>query len=517
IGIDRDLELKALEAAALLHDMGKVAVPDHILNTPGRLTPAEYEKMKLHAVIGADILSAVEFPFPVVPIVRHHHENWDGTGYPDGLEGEGIPIGARILSVIDCYDALTSDRPYRRALTRDQAMAIIHERRGNMYDPAIVDAFDRIVDRLPVIDAGDRLRTDALDRISKMVSEPPEKEGRHRALTDSTFAERILQLCDLSEVMADHATLEDVANVLGRHLQRMIPASLVVFYLRNHERDVLTAAHAVGTGEELVAGLELPLGDGLSGWVAVNGTSIRNSPPALDFGNRLAPLAVQPHSALSTKLVGPDGVIGVVTLYSPTSAAFSLDHQHVLELVARPIAAALARARRFDTERASNLTDAETGLPNERYLAQLLTTRGFSDSLLMYSLGILALEWDTHASSPDQLRRLAEAVRKAVRVTDLTFRHGEQRLVVLIPDCDSETGTAVSERVTMAVAAALGSRNVVHTGFASAPADGDTLTELVQAAQSRLQRQRNGGALMVVAHHPPDSGDASGAPRAIPA
>jgi putative nucleotidyltransferase with HDIG domain len=231
LGIHDDRDLKALEAAALLHDMGKVAVPDHILNKPGRLTPTEYEKMKLHAVIGADILSAVEFPFPVVPIVRHHHENWDGTGYPDGLIGDQIPIGARILSVIDCYDALTSDRPYRRALTCEQALEIINERRGRMYDPAVVDVFVTIVDQLPRIDETSGPRTEALERIARMASQPPERESQPRFLSSATFAEQILQLCDLSEIVGGHAALDDLAHLLSRHLRRMSPASLVVFYV----------------------------------------------------------------------------------------------------------------------------------------------------------------------------------------------------------------------------------------------------------------------------------------------
>src|SRR5205823_6743364 len=141
IGISDDQTLQAIEAAALLHDTGKIAVPEHILNKPGKLTPAEFEKMKLHAPIGAEILSAIDFPYPVVPIVRHHHENWDGTGYPDGLRGTDVPIGARILSVVDCFDALTSDRPYRRRMTDEQALTILCDRRGTMYDPLVVDTF----------------------------------------------------------------------------------------------------------------------------------------------------------------------------------------------------------------------------------------------------------------------------------------------------------------------------------------------------------------------------------------
>src|SRR5690349_14505109 len=144
MGVTATDQLKAVEAAALLHDMGKLAVPEHILNKPGKLTAAEFEKMKLHAGAGADILSAINFPYPVVPIVRHHHENWDGTGYPDGIRGTDIPIGARILSVVDCFDALTSDRPYRPRVSDEAAIAILLERRGSMYDPLVVDTFLQI-------------------------------------------------------------------------------------------------------------------------------------------------------------------------------------------------------------------------------------------------------------------------------------------------------------------------------------------------------------------------------------
>jgi putative nucleotidyltransferase with HDIG domain len=140
--------LEAIDVAALLHDIGKLGIPDRVLHKPGPLTPDEYEQVKQHVIIGADILSAVTFPGPLAHIVRHHHENWDGTGYPDRLQGEAIPLGARVLAIVDCYDALTSDRPYRRALSHGCAVAMIHERRGTMYDPEIADAFLRIVQRL---------------------------------------------------------------------------------------------------------------------------------------------------------------------------------------------------------------------------------------------------------------------------------------------------------------------------------------------------------------------------------
>lgn len=144
-GITDASTIAALDSAALLHDIGKLGIPDTVLHKAGLLTFEEYELVKRHVVIGADMLSAMDFPGPLALFVRHHHENWDGTGYPDRLRGEHIPLGARVLSIADCYDALTSDRPYRPALPHARAISMIADARGTMYDPAIADAFVRIV------------------------------------------------------------------------------------------------------------------------------------------------------------------------------------------------------------------------------------------------------------------------------------------------------------------------------------------------------------------------------------
>jgi putative nucleotidyltransferase with HDIG domain len=144
IGIKNEVQLKAIQAAAVLHDTGKIAIPEAILNKPGPLTADEFEVMKQHAAMGADIISSVNFPYPVEPIVRYHHESWDGSGYPEGLIGTDIPIGARILSVVDCFDALTSDRPYRKQLSDSEAIEILLTRRGKMYDPLVVDTFLKV-------------------------------------------------------------------------------------------------------------------------------------------------------------------------------------------------------------------------------------------------------------------------------------------------------------------------------------------------------------------------------------
>ena len=136
-------ELKALRTAALLHDIGKLAVPEHIISKPGRLTAEEFEKVKIHPAIGAQILDRVNFPYPVVPIVRCHHEKWDGSGYPDGLQGEDIPLGARILSAVDCLDGLASDRPYRPALPLQDAIAKVMSEAGKSFDPRVVSILSK--------------------------------------------------------------------------------------------------------------------------------------------------------------------------------------------------------------------------------------------------------------------------------------------------------------------------------------------------------------------------------------
>ncbi len=221
---------------------------------------------------------------------------------------------------------------------------------------------------------------------------------------------------------------------------------------------------------------------------------------------------------MSTALWGENGVVGVVSLYSPGADAFTTEHQQVLELVARPVAAAVRRARQFEAECRSDLIDGETGLPNQRYLEHLLTTRGFSESLLMHSLGVLAIEWEGHATDTSALRNLATVTRAAVRVTDLMFRYGERELVVLVPDCGLDTGQLVAERVTASALQALGlDRSAVCVGLACAPGDGDTLSELVQAARARLRRQRGSAALAVTPTRRAAVGEFPDTEQAVPA
>jgi putative nucleotidyltransferase with HDIG domain len=307
LGVESEEQLQALTAASLLHDVGKLSVPEHILNKPGGLNPSERAVMERHAPAGADILSFVGFPYPVVPIVRHHHENWDGTGYPDRIAGEQIPIGARVLAVVDCFDALTSHRPYRPRLDDAAALKIIVDRRGTMYDPRVVDAFlemhqsDNTVQSAAAPPGVAATASAPADALSKR-----EPHDRHTSLVAGPIGERIWQ-----------------------QLRAHFPASTFVFYVLDSTADAVVAVHAEGDHAQMFQGLRIKVGDRLSGWVAATRQTIINSDARLDLEE-----SVRGASALRSALAVPVEVggrlAGVVSFYSPESRAFDDSHRRLV-------------------------------------------------------------------------------------------------------------------------------------------------------------------------------------------
>src|SRR5262249_1200563 len=244
LGVTDEAQIRAIEAAALLHDMGKLAVPEYILNKPGPLTATEFEKMKLHASVGADILSAIAFPYPVVPIVRHHHENWDGSGYPDGLSGSAIPIGARILSVVDCFDALTSDRPYRPRLSDRDAVRVLTERRSTMYDPLVVDTFVRVHASL-ASDVDSENSSSSLRAITEAAGPAAlHADSRMRFEEIAASSEEMLTLFELARSLSANMGGHDATDLIAKHLRRLVPSSACVFYMFDEDADELTASYA---------------------------------------------------------------------------------------------------------------------------------------------------------------------------------------------------------------------------------------------------------------------------------
>ena len=334
-----DREIQALEAAALLHDLGKLAVPEHILNKPGPLTAAEYDEMKKHADVGASILSAIDFPFPVVPIVRHHHESWDGSGYPDGLRGTEIPLGARILAVVDCYDALTSDRPYRRRMTHDEALDIIRSRSGRIYDPAVVDAFVGIE---PLLEAETEPLQSNVVSLSRSVARPlqprtpgitgavpmrPRREGRERV-------QRFLSTLE-------GATWQEAGQAVAEFVPGLLPDSVAALYQVDPTRHQLTVAGMHRAFDARVPDT-MALGHGVSGWVAANRQTMVNTDAELDLGEIAGIVQPPLRLCISAPLVCGSAVEGVLTVYSPY--AFSEPDRMLIEALADGLPAALRSA-----------------------------------------------------------------------------------------------------------------------------------------------------------------------------
>ena len=348
-------ETEALQAASVLHDIGKLAVPEHIISKPGKLTPEEFEKMKIHPVVGAEILERVNFPYPVAPIVRAHHEKWDGTGYPSGLAGEEIPIGARILAAVDCFDALASDRQYRKALPLPEAMAKVVADAGKSFDPRVVEilhrryveleklATEQPVEIAPKLSTDMKVERGSAPDAGFAKSELPRTSSRARIADSTTMinAARVArdELCKLKE-QCPALTDEDFFSLLAVRLKRIVQYDALTAY--RPDNDVLVPVFVTGANFNLFSTLRIPLGEGLSGWVAQNHKAIVNGNPSVEPGYLHDPSKYSTlRSALAVPLEGSSGIIAVLALYRAGQDAFTGDDLRTLEGLGQGVAAAL--------------------------------------------------------------------------------------------------------------------------------------------------------------------------------
>lgn len=370
-----EAEMQALEAAALLHDIGKLAVPEYIINKPGKLTPDEFDKMKIHPAVGAEILDRVGFPYPVVPVVRAHHERWDGKGYPDGLRAEEIPIGARILSAVDCFDALASDRPYRRAMPLDQVIDLMNQLAGSQFDPAVVAVLERRYQELELKAREESAKiipfktTFAVER-----GEAPgagfEQNGQpnpnlkiggsaRRSVPERTPMAMIAaatheaqMLYELSQTLGGTLSLDETLSVMDSKLRRLIAFDCFAVYLK--QGDLLMPVHVSGEDRGLFLSLNIPIGEGLSGWVAQSRQPIINGNPSVEPGYEKGSVrSTRLRSALALPLDivenGSRGeVLGVLALYCFQPEAFTKDHLRILEAMSGKAALAIEHAARLD-------------------------------------------------------------------------------------------------------------------------------------------------------------------------
>ncbi len=451
-----EAEIEALRAAALLHDIGKLAVPEHIINKPGRLTPEEFEKMKIHPVVGSEILKHVGFPYPVVPIVRSHHEKWDGSGYPDGLRGTDIPIGARILSAVDCLDALASDRQYRRALPLDQAMEHVARAAGTEFDPRVVDVLKRRyieLERLAQSTSSEplqpRLSTDVKVERGLEPSAGFERTAPAAPVADSeSFLTSIAAarqeaqtLFELSHDLGSTLSLDETLSLLSVRLKKLVPYDSVAIYVCRG--DNLLPQYVSGDNFRLFSALEIPMGQGLSGWVAHNRKPIINGNPSVEPGylndeTKFSTL----RSALAVPLEGVTGVVGVLTLYKAERDFFTTDHLRVLLAIASKVGICIENALKYQQAESSATTDYLTGLPNARSLFLHLDRELARCKRTNTPLAVMVCDLDGfkqindrfgHLEGNKVLRLFADFMKGVCREYDYVARMGGDEFVLVAP------------------------------------------------------------------------------------
>ncbi len=519
VEIGRDLnlpdeEIQALRAAALLHDIGKLAVPEHIIAKPGKLTPEEFEKMKIHPVVGAQILDKVGFPYPVVPIVRSHHEKWDGSGYPDGLKGENIPLGARILSTVDCLDALASDRQYRRALPLDDAMAHVVRESGKAFDPRIVDILHRRYRQLEQMAQSSPVRNQPLkvDLKVERGAEPdagfertaePLKQAVDFRTAISAARQEAQMLLEMTADLGKSLSLVDTLSCLTERLKKIAPYDAIAVYLVKGEE--LVPEFVSGENFRLFSSLRVPMGEGLSGWVAENNKPIINGNPSVEPGYLKDPTKFSTlQSALSVPLEGPNGMVGVLTLYKADADAFNNDHLRILLSIAHKMAQAIENALRYQKMESSATLDGLTGLPNAKSMFLQLDAEVSRSKRQHTALAVLVCDLDGFKAVNDRwghlegnrvLKLVADGFRQVCREYDYVARMGGDEFVLLFPGTTEEATQQFAKRLTEVAEAA--GREVTGTDLLSISwgasyysLDGDDAEALLAEADKRMYKYK---------------------------
>ncbi|MGB8061076.1 MAG: diguanylate cyclase [Candidatus Sulfotelmatobacter sp.] len=511
-------ELEALHAAALLHDIGKLAVPEHIISKPGRLTPEEFEKMKIHTLVGAEILERVRFPYPVVPIVRAHHEKWDGSGYPLGLKGAEIPMGARILSAVDYLDALASDRQYRRALPMRDVIQKLAAESGKSFDPKVVDILQKRYEQLEHL-AVAKSAEDPNAPLSTAIKierglEPAagfentiaqDYAGRETTFLSSIAAARqeAQALFELSQDLGASLSLGETLSVFSVKLKPMVPYDAIAIYIKRE--DELIPEYVNGDNYRLFSSLRIPVGHGLSGWVAHNRKPIINGNPSVEPGYLNDPSKFSTlRSALAVPLEGVAGIIGVLALYRGERDAFTTDHLRILLAVSGKMALAIENALKYQQAESSATTDYLTGLPNARSLFLQLDRELARCKRDDSSLTVMVSDMDGFKQINDRfghlegnrvLRLFAQALKDSCREYDYVARMGGDEFVVIAPGLAADTAGKKAEQMRV-LARHAGSEVCgeeilsLSVGRAVYPADGKDAEQLLAEADRRMYLEK---------------------------
>lgn len=515
----KDQELRALVAGALLHDIGKLAVPEYILNKPGKLTEAEFAKMKIHPTVGGDILKRVNFPYPVEDIVRYHHEKWDGSGYPKGLRAEQIPLVARIISVVDFYDATRCDRPYRKGMKREDSLTLLQKMSGSSFDPKVVDLFTKHViafdDLINAEDIQEQVPSENMDFLNSArpdaglasdIMGSPDGSLGFRSITQAQ--REVFALHEIAQTIGSSLNMHDTVTLVSNKLRAIVPFDTCIIFVVDDRSGKAIAMHVVGDHADLFSARRISVGDGITGWVIANARSMCNSSPELDLVGLPDEIARSFRGVLVSPLIREDGAFGAITLYSKGRTSYTTEHVRLLESVAQHAASALNNAITFEKTKESALTDPLTELPNARGFYMMLEQRlAECQRMNRESLSLISMDVDDFKKINDQwghaigdrlLASIAGVIRKELRQMDILSRYAGDEFVAIMPMASQAMAEMVAERVKTAVAqhqfsVRTGKTVVVSisAGISCFPDNGETTEELLTAAARNMQRDKH--------------------------
>ncbi|HEY2867841.1 MAG TPA: diguanylate cyclase [Pyrinomonadaceae bacterium] len=499
LGLSDD-EIGALRTSALLHDIGKLAVPDHILNKIGPLTQAEIEKTKIHASVGASILEKVGFNIPVVPTVKYHHENWDGTGYPEALKAENIPLTARVLAVADAYDTLRGARPYRPPVSRSEACALLESDAGSKFDPRLVRVF---LDNLGRFEA-EITRQGLGYSFSRM----DDRLGNVQDGDKASYVQQIklanreaFSLYELAKEFSSSLSLSETAALFSEKLRDFVRFDTCSIYILDKQTLTARSIHVAGKHGAIFNGHIITVGDGVTGRVLETGSVIRNSDPWPDLKLLKSSVTSDYRSMVSLPLLVDGNLIGAFSLYSTDQVGYSDEHLRLLETIAHIASDAFVKSLRHAEAEIHALTDPMTGLPNARSL-QMQFDREVSRAhraastfqVLMLDLDGFKLVNDSfgHKTGDKMLIEVSKTIRTQLREYDFLARYAGDEFVALIPDTSSDAIRELCERIENAVGSFTlkvgdGVAQVgVSIGSATYPYSGHSFDELVIAADKGM-------------------------------
>jgi len=505
-------EIAALKAGALLHDIGKLAVPAHIINKPGRLTQAEFEKMKIHTTVGAQILSRVEFPYPVIPIVRHHHEQWDGLGYPDGLKAEQIPITARIISVVDCFDSVREDRPFRRGMTRDEAVALLRRGAGNHFDPNLVDLFIEHLPRFEKQIADDGLQQQAPNQhhealaLSEMDMAQTRERGAYMAYDQIKSAhQEVYSLYEIARTFGSSLNVRNTVEILVDKVGGLVPFQTCVVYLYDELKGHALPAHVAGRNSGVLATRPVAPGKGVTGFALANRSAVNKLHPSLDFVG--LELDCDYRSMAALPLLKDGVLLGALSVYSTELEQYTDDHMRLLETVTRLASDALSNAVQHAEAESKALTDQLTGLPNARYMALRFDQEAARARRSAQPFQVVMLDLDDfkvvndtfgHKVGDKVLREIARIIQSQLREYDFLARYAGDEFVAIVQEVVGEQVDDLRQRIETSVAKFSlpirdrGQARVgISVGTATYGIEGETLDQLLVAADQAMYRAKS--------------------------